>query len=716
MKKILSLLLTLVLVLGGGIPLRASAAEKENPVPKAKQAVVNIIGGLYFENGKAKFLDGAGVGTGFGVGESGQFADDTENKKFYVDQSKVIYEQDDAIPDDGVTQIMLVENDLYFLYQGGKDGVDSLIRANLKGKNQETILELDRNHSNLQYVKLSDGNEYFYYLLDENPERDSRNDEEADKLYLWRYCLQSESAERVTEEQAQWFALYDRYVYYSVPNEQEEGSALYRITFTGEDVELLDTVHQYFGGVVSDGRLYLLQDRNSKGESSMGLVACDAKGQPLEEGKGIFSIDWKNITWTSGGGWIYYNEKGSDELYRIRVDGTDKNRIQKGHQYAGLSYHNGVLYFQDGTYAEDKFFPNQGYLADDGGDWTVSCGFEAKVLVDDNGVEYVIKDGKAKVVGYVGTYMHLGLEYNYNGYPLDYNIDWDTFHTGDNVPEGFQLYLGIKSSELVYKKTADGLIITGYTGQITGDQENVFLPWGIGGTKVVEIDENAFKGCTFKRFIMYNGLKEIGKYAFDGCENLEYVLFPKTLETLGDYAFRGCPLEGQEIVLPNSLHHMGMGVFAHAKPKSVYIPASVEEVSVGFLLGCDGEYIVDPDNKKLESKDGVVFSTGGWSILAYPHDREGAYKVPKTVAVIDQYAFWDCKVNNVIFHEGMTKINRGAFQGCKKLTEVKLPKSLESLGEQAFYNTGLKTASLMWGVEGKDQAFEPSVRLLYYKD
>ena len=67
MKRIVSLILVLVLMCAV-LPGRSFAAE--NPVPKAKQAVVMVYSGIYYENGSVKIYDPEGyysTGTAFGV-------------------------------------------------------------------------------------------------------------------------------------------------------------------------------------------------------------------------------------------------------------------------------------------------------------------------------------------------------------------------------------------------------------------------------------------------------------------------------------------------------------------------------------------------------------------------------------------------------------------------------------------------------------------------
>lgn len=77
MKRLRSLLTAVVILLI--VPVNALAAQSENPVPAAKQACVYIAAGIYFDgSGTVRTYDHDGyyyAGTGFGIGEAGEYAD-----------------------------------------------------------------------------------------------------------------------------------------------------------------------------------------------------------------------------------------------------------------------------------------------------------------------------------------------------------------------------------------------------------------------------------------------------------------------------------------------------------------------------------------------------------------------------------------------------------------------------------------------------------------
>lgn len=634
---------------------------------------------------------------------------DEENNTFYVDSGEVIYGQDDAIYGDGIGGLNLTEEKLYAVYYGGAGKPDFLISMNHDGSEQEQLLELTYPHTDLQYVKLSNGKEYFYYLADDGSE------EGVYHLRLNRFDLKTKTAQQLMPEETPWYAVYDKYVYYTLWNEEKQIYCLYRMELDGSKAELLDDVHGYWSGAVADGLLYLTQTKNANGGYSMGMVACGKDGKPVQEGKGIFGIDWENVDWIVGGGWIYYWPEGTDELYRIRLDGTENSRLLKGYQYHRMTYSDNQLYFQDGFEKEDgTFHPYQAYIVASDGTNLLSCGFELKDLVNADGVRFVIDNGEARVVGYSGTAADVILPEQFNGYPLNNAVNWEEFES-EHVPVNqLCFYRMMQETELVYSKNANGVTITGYTGKVTGATDQVAIPTEIAGMPVVRIEKEAFANCTFKRVYLPKQLQEIGAGAFRGCEKLVRAVFPETLAYIESEAFADCSFAGAEVVLPESLTSLGTFFMKGCEPASVMLPTSLQKIGDGFLAQCGGKYLVADGHSLLKSEDGVLMSKDGTVLYAFPCDRTGSYTMPETVKEVYAYAFYGSQISELTMSSSLTAIGEKAFMYSQNLKSLEIPKSVTSIGAEAFYYTGLESVKIKWGVSGKDGAFQSGTSVSYY--
>lgn len=136
----------------------------------------------------------------------------------------------------------------------------------------------------------------------------------------------------------------------------------------------------------------------------------------------------------------------------------------------------------------------------------------------------------------------------------------------------------------------------------------------------------------------------IGKYAcgsdLQALENigLYNINIPQSVNTIEEYAFAGCHAHMASI--PNSVNNIGDGAFAHCK--DLY---------------------------------GVTISEG--------------------ISVINSYMFWYCdNLRTFSIPKGVKEIKNCAFQGCPKLSSVSIPNSVISIGEQAFYKSGLTSITI----------------------
>lgn len=63
-------------------------------------------------------------------------------------------------------------------------------------------------------------------------------------------------------------------------------------------------------------------------------------------------------------------------------------------------------------------------------------------------------------------------------------------------------------------------------------------------------------------------------------------------------------------------------------------------------------------------------------------------KLPKSLRVIKDHAFWNCKrLMRVEFSDGLVEIERSAFENCTRLVTMNIPSSIQKIGVNAFVNT-----------------------------
>lgn len=184
----------------------------------------------------------------------------------------------------------------------------------------------------------------------------------------------------------------------------------------------------------------------------------------------------------------------------------------------------------------------------------------------------------------------------------------------------------------------DGVTITGYDGELTGD---VTIPSKIGNYTVTGIENNAFdgnekitsltvpgtvtsisqyafRGCTnLKKVTLQEGVESIGYLAFARCTNLTEVNLPSTINYIENLAFRTCT-SLEQIVIPENtkgretkIQHCAFEYCS--KLKKIYFPKTLKTIYYPFTGDTSIDYIyyggTKEDWAKINITDGSINST-----------------------------------------------------------------------------------------------------------
>lgn len=175
----------------------------------------------------------------------------------------------------------------------------------------------------------------------------------------------------------------------------------------------------------------------------------------------------------------------------------------------------------------------------------------------------------------------------------------------------------------------------------------------------------------------------VGKAMLASCEKLKRIVLPLQTTKIEADAFRNC----------SSLH-------------TIEVPTLVESIETSAGCTALAEINVQAGNSHYSSKDGVLLSGDGKSILWFPMGKDGEYTLPSTVTTVGDYAFRNCRIETFHFADGLTSIGKyafynssvkevslpstvkqiptGLFQKCADLTTVHLGKNTELLGDYVF--------------------------------
>ena len=245
------------------------------------------------------------------------------------------------------------------------------------------------------------------------------------------------------------------------------------------------------------------------------------------------------------------------------------------------------------------------------------------------------------------------------------------------------------------------------------------------------IGDAAFYGCSaLERVNIPNKVATIGLWAFSECSSLTSLTLPALVSTIGDGAFSFCSnLTDIFVKTGNTSFVSADGVLLDynrhivvacpgAKGPSLSLEATIDSIRPQAFYGCKAltslslpsalsaigqnpfvfcenlaEINVDQNNVTLASRDGVLMSKDGHTIVSYPNGRSGAYTIPNSVASVEAGPFLcSTELSALTVPSTCTAIGNWAFLGCTGLGSVSLPPTLSSLGTEAFSGcTNLQT-------------------------
>ncbi|WP_255882191.1 MULTISPECIES: leucine-rich repeat protein [unclassified Ruminococcus] len=192
-----------------------------------------------------------------------------------------------------------------------------------------------------------------------------------------------------------------------------------------------------------------------------------------------------------------------------------------------------------------------------------------------------------------------------------------------------------------------------------GDIDYVYVPDELNGVIVTSIGDTAFYDNTsLSEITLPKSVVSIGNYAFAGCTNLMLVSIPESkLKSVGNFAFAGCSYLDHIEDWSSNIEFVGERAFDDTlwyKSNSAG-PVYLGKVVIGYI----GDMKV---NAKIAIKDG----TKGIASAAFANFTNLA---------------------SVSIPESVKNIGEAAFVGCTSLKEISFPSSITRMGAGAFFDT-----------------------------
>lgn len=197
---------------------------------------------------------------------------------------------------------------------------------------------------------------------------------------------------------------------------------------------------------------------------------------------------------------------------------------------------------------------------------------------------------------------------------------------------------------------------------------------------VTEVDDGAFYGCISLTSIVLPAGAEFGVRAFAGCESLKTLTIPEGVTAISNYMFYGCS-KLLKVELPESVEHVGYCAFDDTAWMASKLNTGQLAVMNGFLIkgcGASGDVTIGED---VHTITGHAFyeNTDITSITCLGEIRN-----------VGENAFYGCTaLESVSLGSSVEKLDNKAFMYCGSLTELDIPVTLEYIGADTLFGSGI---------------------------
>lgn len=311
---------------------------------------------------------------------------------------------------------------------------------------------------------------------------------------------------------------------------------------------------------------------------------------------------------------------------------------------------------------------------------------------------------------------------------------------------GLNAFADVKQDGVVYEKMSDGqcfvvnydeatmpedgIVTIAATVNINGENCTVTGILGSGdysyydNGKTGEDNRGAFANCKNIKCLKFadnSGVTFIGDHAFKKCSNLNTIEnIPSTLKNIEKWCFEGTALVSVDLS-NTQITTMKDGVFFdNTSLTSVKLPKGLKNFWDHAFCGCKAlNNIVMPSTVEgiyhnvfegCESLSNVTFNDSYTTLghHVFKNCPLAAVTFPNSLNSIGEYAFEGTNLKTVdLSNTQITSLPNGCFYNCDKLSEVKLPKALKDIGNNAFISSAIASITFPPSLERiGDYAFQ----------
>ena len=210
-------------------------------------------------------------------------------------------------------------------------------------------------------------------------------------------------------------------------------------------------------------------------------------------------------------------------------------------------------------------------------------------------------------------------------------------------------------------------------------------------------DPRAYQGVVYlpiRHLILPEGIQEIGDFAFSRMK-LEQINLPKSLRKLGRFSFSSCHwLSTDPLIIPDGITSIPPQCFINCQCfKKLVLPSTLKTI--------EGAAFYNTRVEEANFPEGLEYIKG----LAFEGSDLKKAILPSTLKDLSEFTFSMCpKLQEIKIPEGVTKIPLGFASWCHLLEEVNIPKSVTVIEVDAFgSDVKLKPIDLPEGLKRIEQ-------------
>lgn len=180
--------------------------------------------------------------------------------------------------------------------------------------------------------------------------------------------------------------------------------------------------------------------------------------------------------------------------------------------------------------------------------------------------------------------------------------------------------------------------------------------------------------------------KKIGDEAFSNCQQLEKLVIPESVESLGNDILEGCCNLKVFVLKSDKINELPEQFFLYCTSLKTIVIRKRLKICFNefrFFKHTPKIYFLD-DKCSFKEENTVIYSLNKENILLGKREYRGKITIPAFVKKISKYAFCNCQMTEVDIEANIDILEVGTFRNCKNLQKVKLPPSLKVISDHTF--------------------------------